>query len=83
MRFLTGLMLTVLSAPVVATPKAVEVRPYGTTKAGQPVSEYILRNAHGAEVRIINYGGIITQIDVPDGRGRKANVALGFGGADL
>ena len=80
MRFLTGLMLTaVAAAPVSAAPKSVEIRPYGTTKAGQPVSEYVLRNARGAEVHVISYGGIITQIDVPDRRGRKANVALGFG----
>src|SRR3954452_21967827 len=80
MRFLTGLMLTaVAAAPVAAAPKSVEVRPYGTTKAGQPVREYILRNPHGAEVHIISYGGIVTQIDVPDRRGHRANVALGFG----
>jgi aldose 1-epimerase len=57
---------------------AVEVHPYGATAAGQKVSEYVLRNRRGAEVRFINYGGIITRIDVPDRRGRKANVALGF-----
>jgi aldose 1-epimerase len=80
MRVLTGLMLTAVAAgPVTAAPKSVEVRPYRSTKAGQPVSEYILRNPDGAEVHIISYGGIITQIDVPDGRGHKANVALGFG----
>ena len=80
MRFLTGLMLTaVAAAPVAAAPKSVEVRPYGSTKAGQPVSEYILRNPDGAEVHVISYGGIITQIDVPDRRGHNANVALGFG----
>src|SRR5437879_4260659 len=58
---------------------AVEVHPYGTTSAGQTVNEYILRNAGGAEVHIIGYGGIVTEIDVPDRGGRKANVALGFG----
>ena len=80
MRFLTGLMVTAAAAaPVAAAPKSVEVRPYGTTRAGQRVSEYVLRNRHGAEVHVISYGGIITHIDMPDRRGRKANVALGFG----
>src|SRR2546423_6218283 len=80
MRFLTGLMLTVgAAAPVAGAPKSMEVHPYGMTKAGQPVSKYVLRNARGAEVHVISYGGIITQVDVPDRRGRKANVALGFG----
>jgi aldose 1-epimerase len=80
MRFLTGLMLTaVAAAPAAAAAKPLEVHPYGITKTGQAVSEYILRNPHGAEVHVISYGGILTQIDVPDCRGRKANVALGFG----
>jgi len=71
-----------LAAALIASAAAgapVEVRPYGTTAAGQPVSEYVLRNARGAEVHFISYGGVITQIDVPDRHGRKANFALGFG----
>lgn len=57
---------------------AVGVHAYGITKDGQQVSEYVLRNAQGAEIHFIGYGGIITQIVVPDRDGRKANVALGF-----
>lgn len=52
---------------------------YGTTRDGQKVFEFVLRNRGGAELHFINYGGIITQIDVPDRSGRKANVVLGFG----
>jgi aldose 1-epimerase len=77
MRALLALTLAAVSfAPAVT---AAEVRPYGTTKNGQKVSEYVLRNARGAEVHFISYGGIITEIDVPDRRGHKTNVALGFG----
>jgi aldose 1-epimerase len=77
MRALLALMLAaVWFAPAAA---AVEVRPYGMTKDGQKVSEYVLRNARGPEVHFISYGGIITEIDVPDRRGHMANVALGFG----
>ena len=77
MWILLGLASAAVSfAPAVA---AFDARPYGVTKDGRQVSEYVLRNAHGAEIHFINYGGIITQIDVPDRRGRKANVALGFG----
>ncbi len=77
MRILLALALAAVSfAPVLA---AVEVRPYGTTRDGRRISEYVLRNAHGAEIHFINYGGIITKIDVPDRHGRNANVALGFG----
>jgi len=77
MRTLVALALAaVWFSPAAA---AVQVRPYGTTRSGQRVNEYVLRNARGAEVHFINYGGIITRIDVPDRRGRKTNVALGFG----
>jgi aldose 1-epimerase len=53
--------------------------PYGMTKAGQKVEQATLVNDRGMVVKIIAYGAIVTDIVVPDARGRKANVALGFG----
>jgi aldose 1-epimerase len=55
----------------------VEV-PYGTTRDGQRVTQVELRNGRGMAVRFIGYGATITDIVVPDGKGRPANVALGF-----
>ena len=55
--------------------------PWGTV-GGQPVTLYTLTNSRGMTVRITNYGGIIQSIDVPDRRGRTANVALGFDNLD-
>ncbi|WP_414440786.1 aldose epimerase family protein [Burkholderia sp. 22PA0106] len=52
--------------------------PYGTTRDGQAVSQYTLKNAHGTTVRFISYGGVITAIDVPDRHGKFANIVLGF-----
>jgi aldose 1-epimerase len=51
---------------------------YGTTAEGKAVEEYTLTNAHGVEIRIITYGGIITSIRVPDRDGALVNVVLGF-----
>jgi len=53
---------------------------YGTTADGQDVFEYTLTNAgkRPMEVKIITFGGIITSIKVPDGKGNAENVALGF-----
>jgi aldose 1-epimerase len=38
---------------------------------------HTLTNAHGLEVKAIDYGGIITSIRVPDRNGRIADIALG------
>ncbi len=50
---------------------------FGATAEG-PVHRYTLTNGKGMRVRILTYGGIIQTIEVPDRRGRTANVALGF-----
>ena len=52
-------------------------RPYGTTTDGKSVDEYTLTNANGIEVKIINYGGVITSVRVPDRNGTLGNVVLG------
>jgi aldose 1-epimerase len=56
----------------------VKKEKYGTTADGQQVDLYTLTNAHGVEVQIINFGGIITSIRVPDRNGKMADIALGF-----
>jgi aldose 1-epimerase len=53
-------------------------QPYGVTADGKAVDEYTLTNAGGMVVKIINYGGILTSVEVPDRTGHLANVALGF-----
>lgn len=52
--------------------------PFGTTPDGQPVTRYTLQNRGGASVSILNYGGIVQSILVPDREGNLADVALGF-----
>jgi aldose 1-epimerase len=41
------------------------------------VEVFILRNAHGLELRTATYGGIIVSLSVPDRHGRLADVVLG------
>lgn len=57
---------------------SIQSKPYGTTVDGQAVDEYTLTNSHGVIAKIITYGGIITELHVPDRHGNMANVALGF-----
>jgi len=73
-----ALALLVPGAGIAEAQGSIQVAPYGTTSGGESVDEYTLTNAHGMEVKIITYGGIITSIRVPDRYGNMANVTLGF-----
>ena len=44
---------------------------------GEKVQIFTLSNNHGVELKIINYGGIIVAINVPDRHGKTADIALG------
>src|SRR5262245_24880322 len=57
---------------------SIERREFGSTADGKAVSQYTLRNSSGAFVKIITYGGIITEINVPDKNGKLDDVTLGF-----
>ncbi len=50
---------------------------FGTTPDGD-VNLFSLKNKNGMEVKITNFGGIITSIIVPDKNGKMADVVLGF-----
>ena len=52
--------------------------PYGALADGTAIDQYTLANHSGMTVKIITYGGIVTEIDTPDRHGKTANVALGF-----
>ena len=51
---------------------------FGRTEKGEITGLYTLSNDSGASVKITNYGGIITDINVPDKNGTLVNVVLGF-----
>ncbi len=59
----------------------VKVAPYGVTKDGQAVNAYTLVNDKGASATILDYGGAIAEIRVPDRQGLLGNVVMSF--ADL
>ncbi|GGY00308.1 galactose-1-epimerase [Massilia dura] len=57
---------------------SIEQEPFGTAPDGQSLSLYTLRNRSGMVVKITNYGGVITQLHVPDRQGNVADVTFGF-----
>jgi len=59
----------------------VQQQDFGT-RDGRPITLYTLTNAHGVEVRAMNYGGIILSLRVPDRKGQLADIVLGHDKAE-
>ncbi len=51
---------------------------FGKLPAGQTVDLFTLTNSRGLVAKVTNYGTIITELHVPDRRGRLGDVVLGF-----
>lgn len=56
----------------------IDRKPWGSLPDGTAVDLYTLRNAHGVEAKISNYGGIVTSLLVPDRSGKFGDVVLGY-----
>ncbi|HEY1861080.1 MAG TPA: aldose epimerase family protein [Gemmataceae bacterium] len=82
-KFLGMLSLFILGVAMAeaAEPKAtagVEKMDFGKTADGTAVDLYTLTNANGMKAKIMTYGGIITELWVPDRDGKLDDVVLGF-----
>ncbi len=53
-------------------------KPFGKLSTGEKVTLYELKNSSGASVEIIDFGGAIRSINVPDRDGNLNDVALGY-----
>ncbi len=56
----------------------MQIRTFGTLPTGEQIEEYTLQNAHGMEMSVLTYGGIVRTLKVPDRDGRVQDVVLGF-----
>src|SRR5213082_2152390 len=72
------LVIVALSAGCAGGGGGIARTPFGSTERGEAVSAYTLKNAHGIELQVLDYGGIIVSLRVPDRTGRLGDVALGF-----
>jgi len=60
------------------SPFSINENHFGITNGGDSVKQYTFSNGNGLEVKIINYGGIITHLKVPDKNGLIEDVVLGY-----
>jgi len=56
---------------------SITEKPFGNYY-NAPVTEYTLTNSSGMQASILNYGGTITKLIVPDRNGKLGDVVLGF-----
>ncbi|MGW5324634.1 aldose epimerase family protein [Streptomyces sp. NPDC004014] len=54
---------------------------FGRLADGTKVYRWSLANG-GVRMKVLSYGGVVQTLEVPDARGRHANVVAGFGGID-
>jgi aldose 1-epimerase len=57
---------------------SVKKEAFGKTNDGAAVDQYILTNSAGMTAKIITYGAILTELNVPDRDGKPGDVVLGF-----
>jgi len=55
---------------------------FGMNGFGEPVDCFTLTNATGLRVRIMNHGGVILSIEMPDRQGKLADIVLGHDTAE-
>lgn len=61
-------------APEVGVTRA----PFGDGPGGEKVEVFTIVNSAGVRARITNYGGIVVSLEVPDRKGRRGDVVLGY-----
>ena len=77
---LTNIIWVSLSTILLSNCSTVKVSktPFGSTSNGTAVDLFTLENPNGMQAKITNYGGILTQLHVPDKNGKLGDVVLGY-----
>jgi len=66
------------SEPAKKAEPSVTEAAFGTLEDGGKVTLYTLTNAAGAEAKIMNFGGTVVSLKVPDRQGKLRDVVLGY-----
>src|SRR6185437_7924055 len=75
MRLRIACVLVVLAAGS-ARAGTVQDTVYGTTKDGKTVHAFTLTNNHGMRAQVLDYGGVICDVESPGRDGKMVNVIL-------
>jgi len=76
--YLTPLALLALFAMNNATASDLESAVYGKMPDGREVRIFTLTNPNGLTAKVTEYGAILVGIEVPDSKGKKADITLGY-----
>src|SRR2546430_9139810 len=72
------LLIVALSAGCAGGGGGIARKPFGSTQRGDAVSAYTLKNAHGIELQLLDYGGIIVSLPLPNRTRRPDDFDLGY-----
>ena len=60
------------------TPKEVKINPFGKTKTGAGVSEFVITNKQDITISLLSWGATLRSVQMPDRTGQVAEITLGF-----
>ena len=77
---LASLLVSLVAVAAASAPAkaAITRTAWGETPEHQKVDLYTLTNAHGMSVKLSTYGAVIQSLNVPDRKGKMADIVRGF-----
>jgi aldose 1-epimerase len=71
-----------LAATALDGAAGVQKADYGKMPNGTVIEQYTLTNAKGLTAKVITYGALMTELQVPDRNGKLSDIVLGFDNLD-
>jgi len=78
MKKLLVIPLAAVLAGCVCYKSSVAEKNFGTTRRGEAVKSFTLRNSKGAEIVLLDYGARVKSLKMPDRNGVMKDVTIGF-----
>jgi aldose 1-epimerase len=75
---LLAVVMLAASVQVRSAERKVQIEDFGTTKDGEAIHRYVLRNENGVEAAVISFGAVLQELKIPDREGKFADVVLGY-----